>query len=670
MNTTPTADSLLLGRLSWDAIPLHDPILVATFIGTAAFGLAILAALTRYRLWGTLWRDWITSIDHKKIGVMYIVLGLVMLLRGFADALLMRAQQAIASGGGEGFLPPHHYDQIFTAHGAIMIFFVAMPLITGFMNYVVPLQIGARDVAFPFLNNFSFWMTVGGAVLMMLSLFVGEFARTGWLAYPPLSGIVASPGVGVDYYLWSLQVAGVGTTLSGINLIATIIKMRAPGMTMMRLPVFTWTALCSNILIVVSFPVLTATLALLALDRYVGTNFFTSDLGGNAMMYVNLIWIWGHPEVYILILPAFGVFSEVVATFCSKRLFGYASMVYATVVITILSYLVWLHHFFTMGSGATVNAFFGITTMIISIPTGAKIFNWLFTMYRGRIRFEVPMLWTLGFMFTFVLGGMTGVLLAVPPADFVLHNSLFLVAHFHHVIIGGVVFGMFAGITFWFPKAFGFKLDPFWGKCSFWFWFVGFHVAFMPLYVLGLMGVTRRLSQFDDPSLQIWFQIAAAGALLIAAGIACTLIQFVVSFMRREQLRDTSGDPWGGRTLEWSTSSPPPAYNFAFTPVVHDLDAWHDMKQRGHQRPRQGFKPIHMPKNTAAGFVIAMLSTLLGFALVWHMWPLVALSFAAVVIASIVHTFNYQRDFHIPAQEVTRVEDARTRVLDALPARG
>jgi cytochrome o ubiquinol oxidase subunit I len=594
----------------------------------------------------------------------------VMLLRGFADAILMRAHQAIASGGGEGFLPPHHYDQIFSAHGAIMIFFVAMPLITGFMNYIVPLQIGARDVAFPFLNNFSFWMTVGGAVLTMLSLFVGEYARTGWLAYPPLSGILGSPGVGVDYYLWSLQVAGVGTTLSGINLIATIIKMRAPGMTMMRMPVFTWTALCSNILIVASFPVLTATLALLTLDRYVGTNFFTSDLGGNAMMYVNLIWIWGHPEVYILILPAFGIFSEVVATFCGKRLFGYASMVYATVVITILSYLVWLHHFFTMGSGASVNAFFAITTMIISIPTGAKIFNWLFTMYRGRIRFEVPMLWTVGFMFTFVLGGMTGVLLAVPPADFVLHNSLFLVAHFHHVIIGGVVFGMFAGITFWFPKAFGFKLDPFWGKCSFWFWLVGFHVAFMPLYVLGLMGVTRRLSQFDDPSLQVWFQIAALGALLIAAGIACFLIQLVVSFVRREQLRDSSGDPWGARTLEWSTSSPPPEYNFAFTPVVHDLDAWHDMKQRGHQRPRQGFKAIHMPKNTAAGFVIAMLATLLGFALVWHMWPLAVLSFAAVLLASIVHTFNYQRDFHIPAQEVTRTEDARTRMLDALPARG
>nr|WP_297350261.1 cytochrome o ubiquinol oxidase subunit I [uncultured Caldimonas sp.] len=654
---------LVFGRLGWDAIPLHEPILIGTFAATALGGLAILALLTRYRLWGTLWRDWITSIDHKKIGIMYMVLGLVMLLRGFADAIMMRAQQAVAFGDAAGFLPPHHYDQIFTAHGVIMIFFVAMPLITGFMNYVVPLQIGARDVAFPFLNNFSFWMTAGGAVLVMASLFVGEFARTGWLAYPPLSGILQSPGVGVDYYLWSLQVAGVGTTLSGINLIATIIKMRAPGMTMMRMPVFTWTSLCANILIVASFPVLTATLALLTLDRYIGTNFFTNDLGGNAMMYVNLIWIWGHPEVYILVLPAFGIFSEVVSTFSRKRLFGYASMVYATVVITILSYLVWLHHFFTMGSGASVNSFFGITTMIISIPTGAKIFNWLFTMYRGRIQFEVPMLWTVGFMVTFVIGGMTGVLLAVPPADFVLHNSLFLIAHFHNVIIGGVLFGLFAGIVFWFPKAFGYKLDPFWGKCSFWFWQIGFFFAFMPLYVLGLMGVTRRMSHFDDPSLQIWFQVAAFGAVLIALGIASFVVQLVVSYRKREQLRDVTGDPWDGRTLEWSTASPPPDYNFAFTPVVHDNDAWHDMKRRGAQRPVSGFKPIHMPKNTAAGVVIAALSTALGFALIWHMWLVAGLTFLATVVAAIVHTFNYQRDYHIPADEVARSEERRTLAL-------
>src|SRR6202521_5443590 len=397
----PDLAKLVFGRLTWEAIPLHEPILLATFVAIVIGGGTVVAAMTYFRAWGTLWRDWITSIDHKRIGVMYVILGLVMLLRGFADAIMMRAQQAIAFGNAMGYLPPHHYDQIFTAHGVIMIFFVAMPLVTGIMNFAVPLQIGARDVAFPFLNNFSFWMTVCGAGLLMMSLFVGEFARTGWLAYPPLSGLAASPDVGVDYFIWSLQVAGVGTMLSGVNLIATIVKMRAPGMSVMKMPIFTWTALCTNVLIVVAFPVLTAVLALLALDRYVVTNFFTNHLARNPMIYVNLIWIWGHPEVYILILPAFGIFSEVVSTFCGKKLFGYASMVYATVVITILSYLVWLHHFFTMGSGASVNSFFGITTMGISLPTGAKIFNWLFTMYHGRIRFELPMMWTIGFMFTF-----------------------------------------------------------------------------------------------------------------------------------------------------------------------------------------------------------------------------------------------------------------------------
>ncbi|WP_213955809.1 MULTISPECIES: cytochrome o ubiquinol oxidase subunit I [unclassified Variovorax] len=654
---------LIFGRLTLEAIPYHEPILLATFAAVVLGGVVVLGALTYFKLWGYLWREWFTSIDHKKIGVMYVILGIVMLLRGFADAVMMRLQQAIAFNGNEGYLPPHHYDQIFTAHGVIMIFFVAMPLVTGLMNFVVPLQIGARDVAFPFLNNFSFWMTVTGAVLVMASLFVGEFARTGWLAYPPLSGLAYSPDVGVDYYIWSLQLAGIGTLLSGVNLVVTILKMRAPGMGLMKMPVFTWTALCTNVLIVAAFPVLTAVLALLSLDRYLGFNFFTNDLGGNAMMYVNLIWIWGHPEVYILVLPVFGVFSEVVSTFSGKKLFGYSSMVYATVVITILSYLVWLHHFFTMGSGASVNSFFGITTMIISIPTGAKIFNWLFTMYRGRIRYEVPMLWTIGFMVTFVIGGMTGVLLAVPPADFVLHNSLFLIAHFHNVIIGGVLFGLMAGITFWFPKAFGFKLDPFWGKCSFWFWLIGFYFAFMPLYALGLMGVTRRLSRFEDPSLQIWFQVAAFGAFLIAIGIACFLIQLVVSFMRREQLRDTTGDPWNGRTLEWSTSSPPPAYNFAFTPVIHDNDAWYDMKQRGYVRPLEGFIPIHMPKNTGAGVILAALSIVFGFAMIWHMWLIAGVAFFALFVTVIVHTFNYKRDYHVGVEEVVRTEAARTRML-------
>ncbi|HVI29273.1 cytochrome o ubiquinol oxidase subunit I [Hansschlegelia sp.] len=656
---------LIFGRLSLEAIPYHEPILVATFIAVAIGGAALVGGLTYYRLWGYLWKEWFTSVDHKKIGVMYIILAIVMLLRGFADAIMMRAQQAIAFGDANGYLPPHHFDQVFTAHGVIMIFFMAMPFVTGLMNYVVPLQIGARDVAFPFLNNFSFWMTVSGAALVMASLFVGEFARTGWLAYPPLSGAAYSPGVGVDYYIWALQIAGVGTLLSGVNLIATIVKMRAPGMTMMKMPVFTWTALCTNVLIVAAFPVLTAVLALLSLDRYIGTNFFTNDFGGSPMMYINLIWIWGHPEVYILILPAFGIFSEVTSTFCGKRLFGYASMVYATVVITILSYLVWLHHFFTMGSGASVNSFFGITTMIISIPTGAKIFNWLFTMYRGRIRFELPMMWTLAFMLTFVIGGMTGVLLAVPPADFVLHNSLFLIAHFHNVIIGGVVFGVFAGVNFWFPKAFGFRLDTYWGKWSFWLWVIGFYLAFMPLYVLGLMGVTRRLNHFDDPSLQIWFVIAAIGAVLILFGILAFIVQIGVSILRREQLRDVTGDPWDGRTLEWATSSPPPEYNFAFTPRIHDLDAWWDMKKRGYVRPLEGYKAIHMPKNTGAGVILAGLATVCGFAMIWYVWWLAALSFAALIVVAIGHTFNYARDFYIPAERVAEVEGERSRMLNA-----
>ena len=664
-HSSVTDSTFLFGRLTWDKLPITEPIVVGTFIVVALGALALLAALTYFRLWGYLWKEWFTSVDHKKIGIMYMILGLIMFLRGFADAVMMRIQQVWAFNGSEGYLNAHHYDQIFTAHGTIMIFFVAMPFVTGLMNFVVPLQIGARDVAFPFLNNFSFWMTVGGAVLVMVSLFIGEFAQTGWLAFPPLSGVVASPREGVDYYIWGLQIAGVGTTLSGINLIVTILKMRCPGMTLMRMPVFTWTSFCANILIVATFPVLTATLVLLSLDRYLGMNFFTNDLGGNPMLYINLIWIWGHPEVYILILPAFGVFSEVVSTFCGKRLFGYNSMVYATICITILSYLVWLHHFFTMGSGASVNSFFGIATMIISIPTGAKIFNWLFTMYKGKIRFELPMMWSLAFMLTFVIGGMTGVMLAVPPADFIVHNSLFLVAHFHNVIIGGVVFGVFAGINFWWPKAFGFKMNQFWGHVSFWCWAVGFWLAFMPLYVVGLMGVTRRLRVFDDPSLQIWFVIAALGAAVIAFGIFALLMQIFMSIRDREALRDTTGDPWNGRTLEWATSSPPPAYNFAFTPIVYDVDAWQDMKDHGYQRPVDGFRPIHMPKNTGAGVILAGISIVLGFALVWHIWWLAFIAFAALIATAIAHTFNYNRDYYIPEATVTETENARTRALSS-----
>ncbi len=650
----------IFGRLSLESFPVHEPILLVTFGVVVLLGLGIVGAITKYKLWGYLWTEWFTSVDHKKIGIMYIILGIIMLLRGFADAVMMRLQQAMSFGANEGYLNAHHYDQIFTAHGTIMIFFVAIPLVVGIINYVMPLQIGARDVAFPFLNNFSFWLTVAGAMLVMVSLFVGEFSRAGWLNYVPVANIENSPDTGPDYYLWALQIAGIGTTLSGINMVVTVIKMRAPGMTMMKLPVFVWTALCSNVLVVAIFPVLTAAFAMLMLDRYVGTNFFTNDLGGNPMMYWNLVWIWGHPEVYVLILPVFGIYSEIAATFTGKRLFGYSSMVYATVVITILSYLVWLHHFFTMGSGASVNSFFGIATMVISIPTGAKIFNWLFTMYRGQIRFELPMQWVVAFMLTFVVGGMTGVMLAIPPADFVLHNSLFLVAHFHNVIIGGVVFGLFAGIDYWWPKAFGFKLDPFWGKIHFWGWVIGYWVAWTPMYVAGLMGVTRRLRHLDDTTLQPLFLIAAVGVAIIAIGIAAFVIQIAVSIKNRDKLR-VGGDPWNGRTLEWATSSPPPAYNFAFTPVVHDLDAWYDMKERGFKRPTGGFRPIHMPRNTGAGVILSALAAVLGFAMVWYIWWLAAASFVAMLGYGIYHTFNFNRDYYIPAEEVA--EDERKHAL-------
>src|ERR1700729_36395 len=528
----------LFGKRTWSAIPFDVPIVIGTVAFVAIGILAFLAWITAKGAWPYLWSEWITSVDHKRIGVMYVLLALVMLVRGFSDAIMMRTQQALAAGGAQGYLPPEHYDQIFSAHGTIMIFFVGMTFVVGLMNFAVPLQLGVRDVAFPVLTNISFWLTAAGVLLVNVSLVVGEFARTGWLAYPPLSEIAYSPGVGVDYYLWSLQISGLGTLLSGINLTTTILKLRAPGVGYRQMPIFCWTALASNLLIVAAFPILTATFAMLLLDRYCGFHFFTNELGGNPMMYINLIWSWGHPEVYILILPAFGVFSEVVATFSGKPLFGRRSMVMATMVICVLSFLVWLHHFFTMGAGADVNAFFGVMTMLIAVPTGVKIFNWLFTLYGGRIRFTVPIFWAIGFMVTFVIGGMTGVLMAIPPAGFVLHNSLFLIAHFHNVIIGGVVFGVMAGISYWFPKAFGFTLNERLGKAVFWCWFVGFYLAFMPLYVLGLMGATRRMQHYSNMHWQPLMLVALTGAILILLGIALTGVQLAVSIRQRERNRD------------------------------------------------------------------------------------------------------------------------------------
>jgi cytochrome o ubiquinol oxidase subunit 1 len=648
----------LLGKLSWSAIPFDQPIVMfatALMILTVAFVLGW-TALKGY--WPYLWREWITSVDHKRIGVMYIVLALLMLLRGFTDAIMMRAQQAVAAGGAQGYLPPEHFDQIFSAHGTIMIFFMAMPFVIGVMNYVVPLQLGVRDMAFPTLNSVALWLTASGILLTNISLAVGEFAQTGWVAYPPLSELQFSPGVGVDYYLWALQISGVGTLLTGINFVTTILKTRAPGMGYMRMPVFCWTALASNLLIVAAFPVLTATLAMLLLDRYLGFHFFSVDAGGNPMMYVNLFWVWGHPEVYILILPAFGIFSEVISTFSGKPLFGYRSMVAATMVICVLSFLVWLHHFFTMGAGANVNGFFGVMTMVIAVPTGVKIFNWLFTMYGGRVRFTVPVLWSLGFMVTFVIGGMTGVLTAVPPADFQLHNSLFLVAHFHNVIIGGVVFGLMAGFNYWFPKAFGFTLDERWGKRAFWCWFIGFYVAFMPLYVVGLMGMTRRMQHYDALSWQPWLVLAAVGALVILAGIVCQVVQLVVSIRDRAQHRDVTGDPWDGRTLEWSTASPPPAWNFAVLPRVAGIDAYWSMKQRAHaspDRPRE-YASIETPKNSATGFITAFFAVVTGFALIWHIWWMVGVGLLGAFVTFLAFAFRDQEEVAIPAAQIAQFD--------------
>jgi cytochrome o ubiquinol oxidase subunit I len=657
----------MFGKLTWDAIPWSQPIPLVAGAVVILVVLAVLAWVVVKGYLPYLWREWITSVDHKRIGVMYTLLGAVMLLRGFIDAIMMRSQQAVAFRAA-GYLPAEHYDQIFSAHGTIMIFFAAMPIVIGIMNFVVPLQLGVRDVAFPTLNSTSFWLTATGALLVNISLVVGEFARTGWLVYPPLSGLPYSPGVGVDYYLWALLISGVGTLMTGINFVTTILKIRAPGMSYLRMTIFCWTALAANLLIIAAFPILTATLGMLALDRYLGFHFFTNEAGGNMMMFINLIWAWGHPEVYILVLPAFGIFSEVISTFSGKPLFNYRSMVAATLFICLVSYMVWLHHFFTMGAGADVNAFFGISTSIIAVGTGVKIYNWLFTMYGGRIRFTTPMLWSMGFLVTFVIGGMTGVLLAVPPADFVLHNSLFLVAHFHNVIIGGVLFAAFAGITYWFPKAFGFKLDEAWGKAAFWLTLLGFYVVFMPLYVAGLLGMTRRLQHYEVAAWRPWVLVAGLGIIIMMAAAACQVVQVVVSIRRRDQLRDATGDPWDGRSLEWATTSPPPPFNFAVLPNVRGAEAYWDMKQRAIEAqrlsPEPRYEPIEMPRNSPTGFITAFFATLTGFALIWHIWWLVGVGIVAAYAVFVWFAWRDHLEYSIPAEEVAQYDRERRRARE------
>lgn len=656
----------VFGRLSLEAIP-DDMITQGGAATVVLAGLGIVAAMFYLKKWTWLWKNWITSLDAKKIGVMYFIVAGVMLVRGLGDAVMIRLQQALGSSHVSAeFVSSDTFQQVFTAHGTIMIFFVAMGMMFGLINMVLPLMIGARDVAFPFMNSVSFWLFAAGMVLVNLSLVIGEFSPGGWLGYPPLTELAYSPGVGVDYWIWALQIAGIGSLLSGINFLTTILKMRAPGMTMMKMPIFAWGVLVTMLLVIFAFPILTATLGMLSLDRLMGMHFFTSSFGGNPMMYINLIWAWGHPEVYILVLPAFGVFSEVVATFCRKRLFGYTTMVWALCAIAFLSFIVWLHHFFTMGAGANVNAFFGITTMIIAIPTGVKIFNWLFTMYGGRISFKSPMAWFMSFVVTFTIGGVTGVILAVPAVDFQVHNSLFLVAHFHNVIIGGVVFGYLAGFTYWFPKIFGFTLNERLGRYAAYCWLIGFMVAFLPLYALGLMGATRRLDSYDVAT-GWWplFLVAGVGVMIIGLGVAFQVLQLAVSIWQRKKNLDTTGDPWNGRTLEWSVSSPAPFYNFAITPKVAERDDWWNTKQQiaAGKKPKEPvYEDIELPKNSGAGIIIAGFTFLFGFGLIWHMWWLALVGLIGAILTIIIQTSNDNSEYVVTAMELKNMDaDAKRR---------
>lgn len=646
----------IFGKITWEALP-HLWFTIGGTVAMTAMLIGAVALITYLKRWKWLWSQWLTSTDPKKIGVMYIFVAFVMFLRGALDAAMIWAQQAMAAGNSHGYLDSSHFQQIFTAHGDIMVFFVTMGFLFGLLNIIVPLQIGARDLAFPFLNSLGFWLYVAGAILInMFFVFGGDFAATGWLSLPPLSELAYSPGVGVDYWAWSLQVSGLGTLIGAINFIVTILKSRAPGMSLLKMPLFVWTSLCSMVLVVSVFPILTITIALLSLDRLLGMHFFTATNGGNPMMYINLIWMWGHPEVYILVLPSFGIYSEIVSTFSRKKLFGYLSMVLAAIGISALAALVWLHHFFTMGAGADVNAFFGIMTMFIAIPTGAQVVNWILTMYRGKIVLKTPMYWFLGFVSTFTFGGMAGVLLASPAADYQLHNSLFLVAHFHTMIVGGALFGIFAGITYWFPKVTGFTLNERLGKIAFWFWIVGFFASFVPLYILGIMGATRRLDHYSSSTgWQPLFIMAAIGLVLISIGVLFQIIQVVVSIRERKENRDTTGDPWNGRTLEWATSSPPPSYNFAVIPNVTSRDAFWEMKKEKAKKEIK-YSDIEVPNNTAMGIFLSAFIFIFAFGMVWQSMLLILTGFVGAVTCVIIRTFSEHTEHLLPASEIERLE--------------
>lgn len=657
----------MFGKLTLDALK-HEDSQNGAVVMMVLTAIAIICLISYLKRWKWLWNEWLTTVDPKRIGIMYIVFVLIMFLKGFADALMMRLQQALSVGASQGFISANHFQEVFSSHGTTMIFFVGMGAIFGLINLIVPLQIGARDVAFPFLNALGFWLFAAGGSLTLVSLAIGKFSAAGWLAYPPLSGLEYSTNEGVDYWIWTVQIAGVGSTISGINFLVTILKMRCPGMTMMKTPIFVWSVLCSMVLVILAFPILTATLAMLTLDRYLGMHFFTAGGGGNPMMYVNLIWAWGHPEVYILILPAFGIFSEVVPTFSEKRLFGYVSMVWALIIITFLSFIVWLHHFFTMGSSANVNAFFGIMTMLIAIPTGVKIFNWLFTKFRGRVHFTSPMLWFFAFVLNFTVGGMTGVLLSSPPVDYQVHNSLFLIAHFHGMVIGGLLFGFFAGFTYWFPKFTGFFLDEKLNRYAFWCWFGGFLLAFMPLYMLGFMGATRRLNHYETST--GWhplFITVGIGALIILVGASIQFFGLFWSIKNRKKNWDhTGGDPWNGRSLEWSIPSPPPIYNFAIIPTVDQIDPLWAIKRGQAPAPIEHYEDIHLPRNTPMGIYIGILSLIFGFSMTWHIFWLAIACFVSIVACVVIRLSGKDEFDIITIEQVKKMEAEQLRRREAV----
>jgi cytochrome aa3-600 menaquinol oxidase subunit I len=639
-----------------------DPMIYGADVSIVLATIAILFSLTYFKKWGWLWREWITTVDHKKIGIMYLLSALLMLFRGGVDAILMRIQLAVPNSH---FLASEHYNEIFTTHGTIMILFMAMPFMFALFNMVVPLQIGARDVAYPMLNAVSFWLFFIGAMLFNISFVIGGSPDAGWLSYPPLSEKAFSPGPGQNFWIWGIQISGIGSLATGINFVVTILKMRTPSMRLKDMPLFSWSVLSSSIAILGAFPILTVTLVMLTIDRLLGGHFFTMTAGGNPMMYVNLIWMWGHPEVYIVVLPAFGVFSEVVANFSKKRIFGYNSMVFSMIAISVVSYYTWVHHFFTMGAGADVNIVFAICTMIIAIPTGVKIFNWLFTMFRGRVRITQPMLWFIAFVPIFLVGGATGVMLAAAPADYQYHNSYFLIAHFHQVLIGGVVFGYLAGLYYWFPKIFGFKLNDSLGKWGFWLWQIGFYVCFMPQYALGFMGMTRRIYTYNqsagwDMGWAPLNMISTVGAFLMGIGFVFQVWQILYSIKHGE--RDVTGDAWDGRTLEWSIPSPPPVYNFAILPTVKGRDAWwykkEEMKQPGYKPEPVKYEPIHMPKNTAIPFIMAVFFFIAGFGFTFEWTWMGIVGLIGVALTLITRSFQYDTDYYISVEEIERTEKA------------